>query len=282
MLLSRELWDRTNALDSASFRAATIAGPAIAGTLVAAFGSSRTMTAIGLTWIAAGLLLWPVAEPRGAVDRGRGVVSEAVAGMGHVLRSRVLRRLAIVFPAGTLSAGALGVLPVLVLTRLQGSPAQVGLLWAAMGAGGLVANLLMGGVRTEGRENRIMAAGFTGFALSLVLVALAPTVPVAAAGMALAGLCSGPIDNAMFGLRVRALEPAWFGRSMSISMALNSLGFPLGAGLGGPLVGFSLPLALWFVCLGSLAGGALSLLLLRPPSQPAPLPVLQSVGSPKP
>jgi MFS family permease len=283
MLLARGLWDRSNALDSASYRAAAIAGPALAGTLVATFGSSRTMAAIGLTWIVAGLVLWPVAEPPGVASRGRNVVSEAVDGLRYVFHNRVLRRLSIVFPAGTLAAGALNVvLPVLVLTRMHSSPALVGLLWAAMGAGGLLSNLLMGGVRTEGRENRIMAAGFAGGALSLVLVALAPSAPVAAVGMALVGACNGPIDNAMFGLRVRAIEPAWFGRSISISMMLNSLGFPIGAGLGGALVGYSLPLALWLVCLGPVLGALLSLVLLRPASQPPPLPVLQSVGSPKP
>ena len=283
MLLPRDLWDRSNALDSASYRAASIAGPALAGALVAAFGSSLTLAAVAITWIAAGLLLWPLEEPKAAFHRGRNVLSEAVDGLRYVLHNRVLRRLSIVFPVGTLAAGALNVvLPVLVLTRLRGSPVQIGLLWAAMGAGGLLANLLMGGVRTEGRENRIMAAGFSGGALSLVLVALAPSLPMAMVGMALVGACNGPIDNAMFGLRVRAIEPAWFGRSISISMMLNSLGFPIGAGLGGPLAGFSLPLALAFVCLGPLLGGLLSLVLLRPASQPAPRPVLHSVTSPDP
>lgn len=283
MLLARELWDRSNALDSASYRAAAIAGPALAGGLVGGLGSSRTMAAIGLTWIVAGILLWPVTEPAGMAGRGRSVVSEAVGGLRYVLHNRVLRRLSIVFPAGTLAAGALNVvLPVLVLTRLHGSPALIGLLWAAMGAGGLVSNLLMGGVRTEGRESRIMAAGFTGGAVSLVLVALAPSVPVAAIGMALVGACNGPIDNAMFGLRVRAIEPAWFGRSISISMMLNSMGFPIGAGLGGALAGYSLPLAVALVCLSPLLGGLLSLVLLRPASQRRPAPVLHPVGSPKP
>jgi predicted MFS family arabinose efflux permease len=109
-------------------------------------------------------------------------------------------------------------------------------------------------------------------------VAVAPAAPVAMLGMLLTGLCSGPVDNAMFGLRVRAIEPAWFGRSMSISMMFNSLGFPIGSGLGGQLVARSLPGALWFVCVVSLLGALLSLLLLRPASQATARPVLTPTG----
>ena len=78
---------------------------------------------------------------------------------------------------------------------------------------------------------------------------------------------------------VRAIEPAWFGRSMSISMMLNSLGFPIGSGLGGQLVARSLPAALWFVCVASLLGALLSLLLLRPASQAPIRPVLTATGA---
>jgi MFS family permease len=280
LLVPREMWDRSNALDSSTFRASSIVGPALAGLLIGLFGSSRTMAVIGITWVAAGILLWPVQEPRTVVDRTRSVLRDAAAGLRYVLANRVLRRLSFVFPMGILASGALTVvLPVLVLNRLHGGPAQVGLMWSAMGVGGLIANLLMGSVRTEGREHRIMAAGFAGAAVGLSVVALAPSVPVAAAGMLLAGLCNGPIDNAMFGLRARAIGPAWFGRAMAISMSLNSLGFPLGSGLGGPLVAASLSAALVFVCLGTLMGGVASLLLLRPASQAAASPVLTATGA---
>jgi len=280
LLVPRELWDRSNAVDSGTYRGCSIVGPALAGALVAGLGSSRTMLAVSVTWIAAGLLLWGVAEPRMAVDRVRSVLHDALAGLRHVAGNRVLRRLPIVWIPGVMGISALGVvLPVLVFTRLHGNPALVGLLWSATGAGGLIANLVTGAVRTEGREDRIMAAGFVGTTLSLALVAVAPAAPVAALGMLLMGLCSGPVDNAMFGLRVRAIEPAWFGRSMSISMMLNSLGFPIGSGLGGQLVARSLPGALWFVCVASLLGGLLSLLLLRPASQAAARPVLTPTGA---
>ena len=62
-------------------------------------------------------------------------------------------------------------------------------------------------------------------------------------------------------------------------MSLNSLGFPLGAGLGGPLVAVSLTAGLAFVCLGTFMGSVLSLLVLRPASQAAVRPVLTATGA---
>ena len=280
MLLPRELWDRSNALDSATFRAASITAPVLAGSLVAAVGSSKTMVAVSATWLVAGVLLLGLKEPRVAGDRARSVLHDALAGLGYLFRNRVLRNLAIVFPINTLTPGVMSIaLPVLVLGRFHGSPALVGLLWSAFGVGALASNLAAGGIRTEGREARIMAGGFAGVGLSVGLVALAPAPPLALLGMVVAGIAAGPIDVAMFGLRVRSIERAWFGRAISISMMLNSLGFPIGGGLGGQLAARSVTAALGFAGLASVAAAALSLWLLRPASHPAGAPVLTASGA---
>ena len=280
LLLPRSMWDRGNGLDSASWRAAAICGPALAGALVAAFGSSPTMVAVAATWVLAGALLIGLREPRTGLEGARSLLGDALAGLRYLLGNRVLRRLGVVSPINTLSPGALSIaLPLLVFTRFHGNAALVGLLWAAMGAGGLAGNLVTGAFRTEGRESRIMALGFAGTGLGMVVVLVAPSAAVAMLGMTLAGLSGGPVDVAMFGLRVRSIERAWFGRAIAISMMLNSLGFPIGAGLGGQLAVRSLLAALVFACLTPLLAAGLSAWLLRPPSQPEPRAVLTPTGA---
>ncbi|HEX6350563.1 MAG TPA: MFS transporter [Candidatus Dormibacteraeota bacterium] len=280
LLAPRDLWDRSNALDSATFWAASIAGPALAGTAVALFGSSPTMAAVSATWLLAGGFLLGVREPRSAGEGARSLLGDALAGLGYLLRNPMLGRLSIVFPVSTLAPGILSIaVPVLVFSRFHASAALVGILWSTFGAGAVVSNLAAGALRTEGREPRLMAAGLAGSTLGPVTLALAPVAGFALLGQLVAGFCAGPVNVAMFGLRVRSIERAWFGRAMSISMMLNSLGFPIGAALGGQLVTRSLTGTLLVAGLTSLLAAVLSLLLLGRASQRAYPPVLTAAGA---
>jgi hypothetical protein len=58
--------------------------------------------------------------------------------------------------------------------------------------------------------------------------------------MAVAGVFVGLHDIAMFSLRQRAIEPAWLGRAMSVSMSVNAVGLPVGTALAGPLIQVSI------------------------------------------
>jgi hypothetical protein len=60
----------------------------------------------------------------------------------------------------------------------------------------------------------------------------------------LLGLLGGPMDIALFTMRQRRTDPAWIGRAFAVSMALNFVGFPIGAALAGTLAAVSLELAI--------------------------------------
>jgi predicted MFS family arabinose efflux permease len=77
------------------------------------------------------------------------------------------------------------------------------------------------------------------------LLPLAGSLVVVVVAVALLGASTGPFDIGLFTLRQRRTDPRWFGRAFAISMALNSVGNPLGSALAGPLIGWSLNLALW-------------------------------------
>jgi MFS family permease len=275
MLLERRLWDRGNALDSISFRLTSIFGPALAGLAVAAVGSTAAIAMIGAAWMLAGLFLVRVHEPPPAVSEHH-VLSEAWRGLRYVLRVRALRNLSLLMPLANITMGILLVaIPVLVLTRLHGGPAEIGLLWSVAGFGAAFANVLAGRANTEGREHVIMAVSVAVSALPLLLVAGAPSLLLAAVGMALFGLCSGPSDLALYGLRQRAAEGAWLGRAISISIAASFAGNPIGSGLAGPLIAHGVTVAIAVAAAASLLCGVLSWPLLRPAAVTrAPRPVL--------
>jgi hypothetical protein len=74
------------------------------------------------------------------------------------------------------------------------------------------------------------------------------------------GAANGPLDIALFTLRQRRTDPAWFGRAFAVSMSLNYAGSPIGSGLAGPLVAWSLDAALWFAVIVSLVAALFPLL----------------------
>lgn len=246
LIVPRHLWERANALDSSSFVLVSIAGAPLAGVLVAVIGGAWTIGVTGLLYAAAGGLMAGLPEPERIRAAGANVFRDAWDGLRYVLQNPTLRGLAIALSVSNVGGGlVLIALPVLVLTRLHGGPAAVGILWGISGAGALVSSLLVGRIRQQGRERAIMVAAILVTALSYALLPLAGTLLAVVVAMVLVGLGSGPFNVAVFTLRQRRTDPAWFGRAFTVSMSLNSLGAPIGSALAGPMIGLSLDIALW-------------------------------------
>ncbi len=278
LMMPRELWDLANGVDLALYRVANIAAPALAGLLVAWIGGAATLGVIGLIWLAAAAAMLLVREPRlQHPDRGH-VLADAWVGLRYVLGHPVLRGIAVVWTLANIGFGVAQIaVPVTVLGRLHGRPTDVGLIYSAAGLAGLAANLVAGSIRTEGRERRLIAGAVAAEAVSWLALAVAASVPAVMMGMMFNALATSVSDVTMFGLRQRVADPAWMGRAMSISMMLNSVGAPIGAGLAGPAIALGAPLALagaGAVTLGAAAYAAVG--LRAPASQPRELAVLES------
>src|SRR5881396_142299 len=67
-------------------------------------------------------------------------------------------------------------LPVPILTRLGGGPAEVGQLFVVQGATAAVSVLLVGGIATEGRDRPLLAGSMRFIAAGFALVLLAPNL----------------------------------------------------------------------------------------------------------
>ncbi len=152
-------------------------------------------------------------------------MADAWAGLVYTSRNTSLRGLGISVSTVNVANGLFFIgLPVLVLSRLGGSAAQVGQLFALMGVTAAVSVLVVGRTRTEGRERPLLAGAmiFTGLGYGLVI--LSPNLLFAALAMALIGLATGPFDVVLFTLRQRRTDPAWLGRAFAVSMSFNFIG----------------------------------------------------------
>src|SRR5438105_13806235 len=98
--------------------------------------------------------------------------------------------------------------PVLVLGRLHHGPATVGLLWGAMGAGGLVSALLFGRINSRGRERHLMVGAIVVSAAAMPLLPLAASLPVVVAAIGMVGVANGPFDVDPLTLRQRLMVQA--------------------------------------------------------------------------
>jgi predicted MFS family arabinose efflux permease len=142
-----------------------------------------------------------------------------------------------------------------------------------MGAGGLIAALVTGRMSTQGRERQIIVATTLLSCAAIAVLPLAGSLAVVAAAVIVLGVANGPMDIALFTLRQRRTDPAWFGRAFAVSMSVNYIGSPIGSALAGPLIAWSLNAALWAAVAVSLLA-ALFPLLMIPEHDDVPSPVI--------
>jgi MFS family permease len=262
-VIPTHLWDRANAVDSMFYMVTTVLGPPLAGAIVALFSPEAAIAATAAVFLVGAIALAGMPDvhiPR--ADRV-GLLAEARAGIAYVLRHRTLRGLAVGMSVVNVGQGIVIVaLPVLVLERGYGGPQLVGALWSLMGLSGITSGLLAGRWGSIGRERPLLVGGILGIGAGIAAIASAPSLGAIFVGVILIGIAGSVMDVALFSLRQRVTDPAWFGRAFAVSMHLNYSGIPIGSALSGPLLAISTPLALTVAVAFAVAAAALTFVMV--------------------
>ncbi|MDQ3357541.1 MAG: MFS transporter [Actinomycetota bacterium] len=225
----------TNAvgLNSASFHGGRLIGPALAGLLIAAFGTGPTLLVNAATFVAVlvalmsmdGRTLTPA--PR---SRGKGRIREGVAYVRH--RPDIILIMMLVFVLGTFGMN-FQLTNALMSTAVFGKGvAEFGLVGSVMAIGSLGGALLA--ARRERPRLRHLLGAMGAFSLCTLLVGLAPnfvTYTLLLIPTGLSALTAMVTANSMVQLSV---DPAVRGRVMSLYMAVFMGGTPLGS----PFIGW--------------------------------------------
>lgn len=257
--------DRANALDTAIYAVVDVAGPALAGVLVALAGAVPALAAIALCFAGAALCIARLRHPPLPRAQGGSLLSQAWDGLCLVLRQRTLRGLAVSYALYQAGWGILMVVvPVFAIRHFPAASSDwvTGLLWAGAGLAGGAGALLAGRLRTTGRERLVMACGMLATAIAIWPVAAMFGLAGLVMGLILAGFVAGPIDVGLLTLRQRRIDRRQFGRVFAVSISLNIAGFPLGAALGGMLIGPSLDSAFAAAGLAALLGAAMAVVMI--------------------
>lgn len=262
------------ALNSAAFNVARAVGPALGGLLLVTVGPGPAFAANAVSYLA--VMAAVAAFPKPALEeRADSIMGAIGSGLRYARFTPSYRWLLLVAALFALTSAVLqSVLPNFTEDVLGGDAATYGLLLGAMGVGAL------GGAFTRPAaaarlSKRMVPASISAFGVAGVALGLAPTIPVAAAAMAVAGVLWVWI-LATLNATAQLLSPAWVrGRIMSL-YTLAFLGcLPLGAILAGGLADI-IGSAGAIVALSS-GSVALGLVVSR-----LPLPVLDQVVTPVP
>ena len=264
LIVPRHLWDRANAVDSVTYVVAAVIGAPLAGTIAGLIGRPQALVATAVMYLVAALSLLGVALPTPARVPAGSALRDAWQGLVYLLGNQTLRELAASISILNVASGVLIVgLPILVLNQLHVNAAFVGLLWALSALSGGLGAVVAGHLGTQDRERGLIVTGMAVTAAALAVLTVAPNMFVAALAMLVYGGAGGPIDIAMFSMRQRRTDPAWYGRAFAVSMSLNYSGSPLGSAAAGLLIGAGLGIAL-AVATGFGVGAALLARVLLP------------------
>jgi MFS family permease len=233
--------DLTNAvgLNSATFNAARIVGPGIAGLMIGALGGGAWATGWVILINAAsyGAVIWQLEHMNPAllhspkpVTRSPGMLVEGV----RYIRSqpKMMAILVMVFFAGTFGMN-FQITSALMATHVFGKGAgEFGILGSAMAAGSLVGALLA--ARRVRIRLRLVAGAGLGFGVTEIVAGLMPTYLAFALVCPLIGVCTLTMLNSANATMQLESLPALRGRVMALYMTIVMGGTPLGS----PIIGW--------------------------------------------
>jgi MFS family permease len=222
------------ALNSSSFNAARMIGPAVAGTLIAAVGSGWVFLINAASFVAVlgslALLRLNELHPQLRASRTRG---SFVEGFRYVWKRPDLQAiLLMLFFIATFGLNFQIFISTMSVTVFHGGASQYGILTSIMAVGTLAGALLA--ARRERPHFTLLVVGAAIFGTGCALAALAPAIWLFGMALVVIGVSALTFSNSTNSLMQLSTEPAMRGRVMAIRLAIALGCTPLGA----PIVGW--------------------------------------------
>lgn len=251
-VVDADLVSNAVALNSASFTGGRILGPAVAGLVIAAWGTGWALLANGASFlfvIAALQRLDVEALHPAPVARGRGRIRE---GLTYVRgRPDLVLVMGLVFVLGTFGMNFQVTIALMATAEFHRGPTEFGLLGSVMAVGSFTAALLS--ARRRQARLRVFVFALAGFVVAAAAAALAPSYELFAIALVPVGLTALTAMTTANAFVQHGTEPGMRGRVMALYLAIFMGGTPIGA----PLIGWLGDTAgpRWTIGVGSVAVG---------------------------
>jgi MFS family permease len=227
---------QANGLVEGTTNLTNLAGPALAGVLIAILGAANVMWIDAASYLLSVVLIGGFVRIRREVDEGQESAVGALAGLRYLRGDTLLARISV---SSLLFGFAFPMLaasfPVLAYEQYDRNPRVAGLLFAVIGAGQVVGSLFTYRLVTRVRPMRL--ASYAALATGPPLWFLVPHLPLAVVAVALAVIgASVPLINAPYlGMLTMRVPPALRGHVLQSLITINQVLGPLGYVLAGVL-----------------------------------------------
>jgi MFS family permease len=249
------------ALNSSSFNAARMIGPAVAGTLIAAVGSGWVFLINAASFVAVlgSLCLLRLGElhPQIRATRTQG---SFVEGFRYVRKRPDLQAiLLMLFFIATFGMNFQIFISTMSVSVFHGGASQYGILMSIMAVGTLAGALLA--ARRERPHFTLLVVGAAIFGTGCALAALAPAIWAFGMALVVIGVSALTFSNSTNSLMQLSTEPAMRGRVMAIRLAIALGCTPIGA----PIVGWVADRfgPRWALAMGAASGFAAAIVGIR-------------------
>jgi MFS family permease len=222
------------ALNSTSFNAARMIGPAIAGVLIAAVGAGWVflINAVSFAAVLCSLSFLRVGELhlKSRAKRTRGSLAE---GFRYIWKRPDLKAvLLMIFLVGTFGLNFPIFISTMSVTVFHAGAGQYGLLTSIMAIGTVAGALLA--ARRETPQLALLFAGAAVFGFGLALAAVMPNYWLFCLALIVIGIAAQTFTTTVISLVQLTTEPVMRGRVIAILLAIALGGAPIGA----PIVGW--------------------------------------------
>ena len=238
-LVPGELLPPANAVETTSFNAALVIGPALAGTLSALAGPETPLL------VEAGLALGALAlivripnldsPPERAEERTLWGI--AADGLRQIVLVPQLRGVTAAAAFGMTGRGLLtGAFPLCAVEHLGVERRASGYMWAAFAVGSTLGALSLVRIQRRFPPEWIVVGGYATFGLLMLTWSLADSLPVFLVLVSLAALVDGPALASQFAVRQQYVPPSLYGQVFTSAVGVKVGSFALGAALAGAVV----------------------------------------------
>lgn len=251
-MVPRRLIANAVGLNTTSFHAARLIGPAVAGLTIAWWGVSLALLLNALSFVAviAALLLMRVDElVPGPITRAKGAVREGLVYIRQ--RPEIMVVLFVVFMLGTFGMNFQLTNSLMATAEFKVGPEEFGLMGSIMAIGSLAAGLVAS--RRTTLRLRLILSALAGFTLATAVLAMAPSYLSYVVMLMPTGFLALTVMTASNASVQLAVSPEMRGRVMAIYSAVFLGGTPLGS----PVLGWVGEAwgPRWTLAIGSIACG---------------------------
>lgn len=245
------------ALNSTSFNAGRMIGPAVSGIIIATIGTGGAFLINGASFVAVlislAFLRTSELRPNARAYRARGSFTE---GFRYVWGRPDLKAILIIlFLIGTFGLNFPIFISTMAVSVFHADARGYGLLSSIM-AIGTVAGALLGARRDRPRFS-LLLVGSAVFGIGCTLAALAPDYWLFAAALVVIGVAALTLTNTTNSLMQLTTEPAMRGRVMALRVGIALGGTPIGAPIVGWVANHCGPR--WALGVGAISGFAAAL-----------------------